>query len=113
VIPQRLLENSMSPETKEPGHGWWEPVWELVVHILVGTLLFAVIFAPAILLDFLVEWLKDKLSDFLATLLTWTKYSIAVIDALLYVFFMVVMAAQFVIKLWRSLKKAWVSESNG
>ncbi len=62
---------------------WSKPVWELVVHVLVGSVLFAIIFVPAVGLDLLVSWLKETLSisDFIATLLTWTKYIIAGIDA--------------------------------
>jgi hypothetical protein len=65
---------------------------------LVGSLLFAVIFAPAVALDLAVRWLKTSLevSDFLATLLTWTKYVVASIDALLYVVFMLRMGWLFV-----------------
>ena len=46
-------------------------------------------FAPAVALDLAVKWLKTSLevSDFVATLMTWTKYIIATIDALLYVVF--------------------------
>jgi hypothetical protein len=82
---------------------WWEPVWELVVHVVVGSLLFAIIFAPAILLDFLVQWLKETLnvSEFLVTLLTWTKFIIAVMDVGLYLLFMVRMAWLFAVKLWK------------
>jgi len=88
---------------------WWQPVWELVVHFIVGSLLFAIIFAPAIILDFLVEWLKDKLSEFLAILLTWTKYSVAVLDVALYLIFMLVMAALFILRLCRSFVRLWRS----
>lgn len=89
-----------SPETKAPT--WWEPVWELVIHVLVGSLLFAIIFAPAVGLDLLVKWLEKDLgiSDFLAKLLTWTKYAIASIDAILYVIFMLRMGWLFVKKLF-------------
>jgi hypothetical protein len=75
-----------------------KPVLELVVHVLVGSLLFTVIFAPAVGLDLLVRWLKTtaEVSEFLLSLLTWTKYAIAVIDALLYVGFMINMAWQFI-----------------
>jgi hypothetical protein len=103
----------MSPDETKRVHVWWEPVWELVVHIIVGSLLFAIIFAPAIILDFLVEWLKDKLSEFLAGLLTWTKYAVAIIDVILYLTYMLVMAALFIRRLWRSLVKQWSSESDG
>jgi len=91
----------MATTPEQPPPAWWEPVWELVVHVLVGSLLFAVIFAPAVALDPAVKWLKTSLevSDFLATLLTWTKYIIASIDALLYVIFMLRMGWLFVSKL--------------
>src|SRR2546421_416092 len=93
-----------SPPGQQVPH-WWEPVWELVVHVLVGSLLFAIIFAPAIGLDLTVKWLKSSLdvSEFLATLLTWTKYVIAVIDTLLYVIFMLRMGWVFVTKLLRGM----------
>ena len=80
---------------------WMKPVVELVVHVLVGSLLFTIIFAPAVGLDLLVRWLRTatEVSEFLITLLTWTKYAIAVIDALLYVGFMVNMAWRFMTEL--------------
>ena len=109
----------MSPENTNRGHGWWEPardimvpVWELVIHVVVGSLLFAIIFTPAVILDFLVEWLKGNLSEFLAHLLTWTKYAVAIIDVVLYLLFMVVMAALFIIKLWRMVVKSWSSRAD-
>ena len=86
----------------KPDFNWSKPVWELVVHVLVGSVLFAIIFVPAVGLDLLVSWLKEALSisDFVAILLTWTKYIIAGIDAVLYVIFMLRMGWLFVTKLW-------------
>ncbi len=80
---------------------WWEPVFELVIHVLVGSGLFAIIFAPAVGLDLAVTWMKTswEISEFLATLLTVTKYTIAVIDAFLYIVFMLRMGWLFVTKL--------------
>jgi len=85
-----------SPEQATPP--WWRPLWDLVIEVWVGSLLFAIIFAPAVGLDLAVKWLKTSsdVSEVLATLLTWTKYSIAVLDALLYVIFMLNMAWRFV-----------------
>jgi hypothetical protein len=76
---------------------WAQPVWALVVEVWVGSFLFAIIFAPAVGLDLAVKGLKSsfEVSDFLIGLLTWTKYTIAVLDALLYVVFMVNMAWRF------------------
>src|ERR1700676_4641816 len=77
---------------------WWKPVWDLVVEVWVGSLLFAIIFAPAVGLDLAVTWLKTswEVSEFLATLLTWTKYIIAILVSLLYIGFMLNMAWRFV-----------------
>ena len=60
-------------------------------------MLFAVIFAPAIGLDLVVTWLKTdgKVSEFLIGLLIVTKYTIVVLDALLYIVFMLNMAWHF------------------
>jgi hypothetical protein len=72
--------------------------------VWVGSALFAVLFAPAVGLDLVVQWLKTfaEVSEFLVWLLTLTKYSIAVIDALLYVIFMLNMAWHFMNELrWR------------
>jgi hypothetical protein len=76
---------------------WWKPVWDLVVEVWIGSALFAIIFAPAVGLDMTVKWLKSswEVSEFLIGLLTWTKYTIAVLDALLYVVFMLNMAWRF------------------
>src|SRR4051794_6061387 len=83
---------------------WWKPVWKLVVEVWVGSALFAVLFAPAVALDLAVKSLKTSagVSEFLLGLLTWTKYTIAVIDALLYVVFMLNMAWHFLNEMrWR------------
>ena len=92
----------MATTPGQPTPAWWEPVWELVVHVLVGSVLLAIIFAPAVGLDLTVKWLKTTLevSEFLAILLTWTKYVIAGIDALLYIVFMLRMGWLFVNKLF-------------
>ena len=76
---------------------WWKAVWHLVVEIWVGSLLFAVLFTPAVLLDLAVKWLRAnaQISEFLIALLTWTKYSIAVLDAALYLVFLLNMAWHF------------------
>jgi len=77
----------------------------LVVEVWIGSLLFAIIFAPAVGLDLAVKWLRTSsgASEFLLELLTWTKYTIAVLDALLYVVFMLNMAWRFVTELrWRT-----------
>ena len=88
----------MEPSSGQQTPAWWKPVWDLVVEVWVGSLLFAIIFAPAIGLDLAVKWLKthSEVSEFLANLLTWTKYIIAVIDTLLYIGFMLNMAWRFV-----------------
>jgi hypothetical protein len=55
-------------------------------------------------LDRVVQWLKTSagVSEFLLGLLTWRKYTFAVIDALLYVVFLVNMAWLFLNELrWR------------
>jgi hypothetical protein len=85
-------------------HTWWKPVWKLVVEVWVGSALFAILFAPAVGLDLAVNWLKTSsgASEFLIGLLTWTKYTIAVLDALLYIGFMLNMAWLFLNELrWR------------
>jgi len=83
----------MAAAPEQPPH-WWKPLWDLVVEVWVGSLLFAILFAPAVGLDLAVKWLKASfdVSEFLAALLTWTKYAIAILDALLYVGFMLNMA---------------------
>src|SRR4051794_30842540 len=77
---------------------WWRPVWDLVIEVWIGSLLFAILFAPAVVLDLGLAGLKEKwsVSEFLVGLLTWTKYTIAVLDALLYVAFIVNMAWRFI-----------------
>src|SRR6266436_5042860 len=89
-----------SPNRSEPG--WWVPVWELVVHVWVGSFLFAFVFAPAVGLDLLIKWLEEKVhvSTFLIVLLFLTKIAIGVLDALLYLVFMLRMGLLFVRKLW-------------
>ncbi len=92
-----------APPGQQP-HPWYKAVWDLVVEVWVGSLLFAILFTPAVGLDLSVKWLKTSsgASEFLLTLLTWTKYTIAVIDALLYVVFILNMAWRFLNKLqWR------------
>lgn len=84
---------------------WWKPVWDLVVEVWVGSFLFAILFTPAVGLDLGVKALKTswEVSEFLIGLLTWTKYTIAVLDALLYVGFMFNMAWRFINELrWRN-----------
>ncbi len=69
-----------------------------------GSFLFAILFAPAVGLDLGVRWLKTawEVSEFLVGLLTWTKYTIAVIDAILYIGFILNMAWRFLNELrWR------------
>ena len=79
-------------------HPWWKPVWDLVVEVWIGSLLFAILFTPAVGLDLAVKSLKtySEVSEFLVELLTWTKYTIAILDALLYVVFMLNMAWRFI-----------------
>ena len=86
---------------------WWKPVWDLVVEVWVGSFLFAILFTPAVGLDLGVKALKASwdVSEFLIGLLTWTKYTIAVLDALLYVAFMSNMAWRFIKELqWRNTR---------
>lgn len=94
----------MATTSGRPPDPWWKPVWKLVVEVWVGSGLFAVLFAPAVALDLTVKALKTswQVSDFLLTLLTWTKYAIAGVDALLYIVFMLNMAWHFLNELrWR------------
>jgi hypothetical protein len=86
-----------TPHSPQP-QPWYKAVWNLVVEVWVGSGLFAILFAPAVGLDLTVKWLKTSsgASEFLLDLLTWTKYAIAVLDALLYIVFMVNMAWRFV-----------------
>jgi hypothetical protein len=84
---------------------WWKPLWKLVVEVWLGSALFAILFTPALALDLAVGWLKTSsgASEFLIGLLTWTKYTIAVLDAFLYVSFLVNMAWLFMNELrWRT-----------
>src|ERR1700735_3084479 len=76
---------------------WYKPVWDLVVEVWIGSALFAIIFAPAVGLDLAVKWLKTSsgASEFLVGLFTWAKDPISVLDALLYVGFMLNMAWRF------------------
>ena len=88
------------------GPAWWKPVWDLVVEVWVGSILFAILFAPAVGLDLGVRWLKSSwdISEFLIGLLTGTKYTVAVVDALLYVVFILNMAWRFFNELrWRKM----------
>lgn len=91
-------------ELKNAEHEWWRPVLELVVHVLVGSLLFAVVFSPAVGLDLLIQWLRDevKISEGLILLLTTVKYAVGVIDAILYLGFLLKMGWTFSMKLWQS-----------
>jgi hypothetical protein len=75
--------------------------------VWIGSALFAIIFAPAVGLDLAVRWLKtwSGASEFLVNLLTYTKYTIAVLDALLCVGFMLNMA-------WRFLNELRWSKTN-
>jgi hypothetical protein len=76
----------------------------VVVEVWVGSFLFAILFTPAVGLDLGVRWLKTswEVSEFLVGFLTWTKYTIAVIDAILYVAFILNMAWRFINELrWR------------
>jgi hypothetical protein len=94
----------MVPPSEQQSPAWWKPVWDLVVEIWVGSLLFAILFTPAVGLDLGVRWLKTSwaVSEFLLGLLTWTKYTIAIIDAILYVGFILNMAWRFMNQLrWR------------
>lgn len=91
-----------TPGRQQPA--WWKPVWDLVVEVWVGSFLFAILFAPAVGLDLCVKWLKSswEISEFLLGLLTWTKYTVAVLDAMLYVVFILNMAWRFLNQLgWR------------
>jgi hypothetical protein len=84
---------------------WYKAVGALVVEVWVGSILFAVIFTPAVGLDWAVKWLETSsgTGGFLVGLLTYTKYTIAVLDALLYILFMFNMAWRFVNELrWRT-----------
>jgi hypothetical protein len=94
------MDKAAGPEPRP----WYKAVWALVVEVWAGSVLFAIIFAPAVGLDLGIHWLKtsSNTSDFLLGLLTWTKYTIAVLDAFLYVVFMVNMAWRFVNELrWK------------
>jgi hypothetical protein len=86
----------LTPGQQAPA--WWKPVWDLVVEVWVGSILFAILFAPAVGLDLAVKSLKSSwdVSEFLITLLTWTKYTVAVLDAALYVIFILNMAWRFI-----------------
>ena len=97
----------MAAPSQQQTHPWWKPVVDLVIEVWVGSALFAILFAPAVGLDLAVKWLKTSsgASEFLIGLLTWTKYTIAVLDALLYVGFMVNMA-------WRFLNELRWSKTN-
>jgi hypothetical protein len=87
----------MVPSPRKEALAWYEAVWKLLMEVWVGSFLFALLFLPAVGLDLAVTWLKTawEVSEFLAVLLTSTKYVIAVLDALLYVIFMLNMAWQF------------------
>jgi hypothetical protein len=99
----------MAPTPTQQSPPWWKSVWGLIVEIWVGSFLFAILFVPAVVLDLGIWWLKTswEISEFLIGLLTWTKYLIAVIDAMLYVVFVVNMPWRFLIKLpWRKTDHA-------
>jgi hypothetical protein len=95
-LPERRIYG-MATNPRPQTDPWWKPVWNLVVEVWVGSVLFAVIFAPAVVLDMAVKMLttSSHVSEFLIGLLTCTKYTIAVLDALLYVVFMLNMAWRF------------------
>jgi hypothetical protein len=81
---------------------WWlAPLVDLVIHVLVGSVLFAVIFAPAVALEFAIEALANRISDTLMLILKVTKVTIAAIDAMLYIVFMVRMGVEFIRDLFR------------
>src|SRR5437870_12451677 len=96
----------MAATPGQQNHPWWKPVWDLVVEVWVGSALFAILFAPAVGLDLAVQWLQTSsgASEFLVGLLTWTKYTIAILDVLLYVGFMLNMAWRFMNELRWSKK---------
>ena len=99
----------MVPTPGQHAPAWWKPVWDLVVEVWVGSILFAILFAPAVGLDLAVKSLKATwdVSEFLITLLTWTKYAVAVVDAALYVIFILNMA-------WRFMNELrWKKENHG
>ena len=80
---------------------WWKAVWHLVVEVWVGSALFAILFAPAVFLDLGIHQLEasQEVSAFLLILLAGTKYTIAILDAILYLVFMVNMAWRFLTEL--------------
>lgn len=67
---------------------WWL-VWSLTVHVFIGSLLFLVIAAPAIGLEFAIEKLRTILEtdSFVINVLTFLKYAILILDALLVLIF--------------------------
>src|SRR5262249_16594043 len=96
----------MAPAPGQQPPAWWKPVWDLVVEVWVGAILFAMLFTPGVGLDLSVRWLKSSwdVSEFLTGLLTGTKYTVAVVDAVLYVLFILNMAWRFFNELrWRKM----------
>jgi len=76
---------------------WWL-VWSLTVHVFIGSLLFLVIAAPAIGLEFAIEKLRTILEtdSFVINVLTFLKYAILILDALLVLIFLSIQAYKFV-----------------
>ncbi|MBY0456703.1 MAG: hypothetical protein K2V38_05160 [Gemmataceae bacterium] len=79
---------------------WLYPLIELVVHVWVGSLLFALVFAPAVALEVGIKWLEGRVSETLLAVLKATKVAAVVLDALLYVVFLVYMGTLFVRELF-------------
>ncbi len=79
---------------------WLYPLIELVVHVWVGSLLFALVFAPAVALEFGINWLEGRVSETLLAVLKATKVAAVVLDAVLYVLFLVYMGTLFVRELF-------------
>jgi hypothetical protein len=91
----------MSSKQESPivSHGyrrWLYPLIELVVHVWVGSLLFALVFTPAVGLEFGIKWLEGQVSETLLAVLKATKVAAVILDAVLYIAFLIYMGVLFV-----------------
>lgn len=72
---------------------WWAPIVHFAGHTVGGSIIFIIIAMPAIGLSLLVEFLGENgIPQFTITVLTILEHTILVIDAVLFVIYLVVTA---------------------
>jgi hypothetical protein len=82
--------------------------FDLCLHILFGTLLFCVVGIAAVGLGLFVNWAEaNGLAHELVFILRTLEYVVYVVDALLYLAFILTVGLEFVFALWERLIDAW------